>query len=357
MTALTQQEVSELGAAVSGELARVWPSPACAGDEHLLPAVWDVAAAQEWTALGVVGALGGALASLRELGRCACPLPLMDVYVASRLLCGEDAIVDGSIRPVVAIEPSGVALRAVEAAAAATHVLLLPREGAGEARLCCIGQVRPTPGLAIPPWSEVRVADEALRVPVDQSAVDEAKALLRLGLAVRAMAAAEAAHEFAVEHAKTRHAFGKPIGAFQAVAHRCSNAEIHSRASSRWRTPQRTRAVCSLPRSTRLLRLGSSKSMPHRGSSAASTPMLSGSQRSRSRPASRPTSYSSAEGVCRGSRSVLRQRRFAAGSPLSSTTEAISLATLRSLPTSPRRATSGWRGRRSTEAAAQAPRS
>ena len=42
----------------------------------------------------------------------------------------------------------------------------------------------------------------------------------------RATAAAEAAHELAVEHAKTRHAFGRPIGAFQAVSHRCANAEI-----------------------------------------------------------------------------------------------------------------------------------
>jgi alkylation response protein AidB-like acyl-CoA dehydrogenase len=226
LTALTQQEVSELGAAVGGELTRVWPSPTCADDEQLLSAVWDVAAAREWTALGAVEALAGAVASVRELGRRACPLPLMDVYVAGRLLPGEAAIFDGSARPVVAIAPGVEPVRCVEAAAAATHVLLLPREGAGEARLCWIGEVARTPGIAIPPWSEVRVADEAARVTVDESAVEEAKALLRLGLAVRAMAAAEAAHELAVEHAKTRHAFGKPIGAFQAVAHRCANAAI-----------------------------------------------------------------------------------------------------------------------------------
>ena len=50
--------------------------------------------------------------------------------------------------------------------------------------------------------------------------------LLRLGLAVRSMAAAEASHELAIEHAGTRHAFGKPIGAFQAVSHRCANCQI-----------------------------------------------------------------------------------------------------------------------------------
>jgi alkylation response protein AidB-like acyl-CoA dehydrogenase len=226
LTALTQQEVSELGAAVGGELERTWPSPASARDEQLLSAVWDVAAAQEWTALGSVDALAGALASVRELGRRACPLPLMDVYVASRLLPDEDAIVDGSIRPVVALDPGTAPVGAVEAAAAATHVLLLPRAAAGEARLCAIAEITPTHGLAVPSWSEVRVAAEAAPVTVDENAVEEAKALLRLGLAVRAMAAAEAGHELAVEHAKTRHAFGKPIGAFQAVSHRCANAEI-----------------------------------------------------------------------------------------------------------------------------------
>jgi alkylation response protein AidB-like acyl-CoA dehydrogenase len=226
LTALTQQEVSELGAAVGGELDRVWPSPASARDEQLLSAVWDIAAEQEWTALGSIDALAGALASVRELGRRACPLPLLDVYVASRLLPDEDAIVDGSIRPVVALDPGSAPVAAVEAAAAATHVLLLPSAGAGESRLCALAEITPTHGLAIPSWSEVRVAAETARVTLDDDAVEEAKALLRLGLAVRAMAAAEAAHELAVEHAKTRHAFGKPIGAFQAVSHRCANAEI-----------------------------------------------------------------------------------------------------------------------------------
>ena len=190
---------------------------------------WEVAAVQEWTALGAVGALGAAMAATGELGRCACPLPLMDVYVAVRVTAGraelEAAILDGTLRPIVAIDGGEPSVRAMEAAGAATHVLLLPRDG-DEARLHEIGQVTPTPGLAIPEWADVRIGAEAATVTVDGDAAEEAKALLRLGLAVRAMAAAEAAHELAVEHAKTRHAFGRPIGAFQAVSHRCANAEI-----------------------------------------------------------------------------------------------------------------------------------
>src|SRR5688572_19183185 len=94
---------------------------------------------------------------MEEVGRCACPLPIMDVYVTTRLLPGlGDAILDGSIRPVVAIDPGDASVQAVEASGAATHVLLLPREGEGEARLCGLGTVAPTPGTARPVWADVR---------------------------------------------------------------------------------------------------------------------------------------------------------------------------------------------------------
>jgi alkylation response protein AidB-like acyl-CoA dehydrogenase len=160
----------------------------------------------------------------------ACPLPLMDVYVAARLLPEVEgvveAILDGSLRPVVAVDPGEQAVQAVEASGAATHVLLLPRHGGGEARLLALGEASRTPGLAVPAWADVLPGAETGRVTVGADAVEEAKALLRLGLVVRAMAAAEVAHELAVEHAKVRHAFGRPIGAFQAVSHRCANGEL-----------------------------------------------------------------------------------------------------------------------------------
>ncbi len=231
MTTLTRRESAEFQAAVRGGLARVWPSARVAGEpragEGLLHAVWDVAAAQEWTALGADDALEAALAATEELGRRACPLPLMDVYVTSRLLGGlEDAISDGSVRPVVAIDRGDAPVRAVESAGAATHVLLLPRERSGGARLCELGTVKRTPGLAVPAWADIRPGTVTETAAVEPDALEEAKALLRLGLVVRAAAAARVAHELAVEHAKTRHAFGKPIGVYQAVSHRCANAEI-----------------------------------------------------------------------------------------------------------------------------------
>jgi alkylation response protein AidB-like acyl-CoA dehydrogenase len=231
MTTLTQEESADFRAAVHGGLARVWPSPRVAGEpqagDELLRAVWDVAVAQEWTALGGEDALDAALAATEELGRCACSLPLMDVYVTARVLGRvEDAIAGGTVRPVVAMDHGDAPVHAVEAAGAATHVLLLPREGGGEARLCELRTVDRTPGLAVPAWADIRPGLVTETAAVGPDALEEAKALLRLGLVVRAAAAARAAHELAVEHAKTRHAFGRPIGAFQAVSHRCANAEI-----------------------------------------------------------------------------------------------------------------------------------
>ena len=57
----------------------------------------------------------------------------------------------------------------------------------------------------------------------DVAALEIAMDRVLLGIALDALGAARAAHERAVEYAKTREQFGKPIGAFQAVAHLCAD--------------------------------------------------------------------------------------------------------------------------------------
>ncbi|MGY1662704.1 acyl-CoA dehydrogenase family protein [Geodermatophilus sp. SYSU D00705] len=233
MTALAVEELADLRATVAGALQPAWDAPQAAGRPDAgdagLRAAWDVAVRQGWTELGAEGALDALLAITGELGRLACPLPLADGYVAARLLGGELAsdVAEGRIRPVVAAaEAATGTVRFVEAAAAATHVLLLPA-GDGEARLAPIAAVRPTAGTPAPAWSDVDLAaDGAVTVPVAAADAEEARAVLRLALAARAYGAAGRSAELALAHANLRQQFGRPIGSFQAVSHRCVNGAI-----------------------------------------------------------------------------------------------------------------------------------
>jgi len=63
-------------------------------------------------------------------------------------------------------------------------------------------------------------------VEIDADTADEAVVLLRLQLAVRALAAAERFHEMAVERATQRRQFGKVIGSFGAVQQRTATCQI-----------------------------------------------------------------------------------------------------------------------------------
>ena len=238
-TTPTQTTADELatmfGESVRGVMAQHWPSPTAAEKTALDP-LWQAAVELGWLGLGSEDALEATLAGLAELGRSACPFPLMDGYVAARLLAERpdlvDALVAGTLRVVVAIDGGSDTVPFVEAAPSATHLLLVPAEG-GEASLRAITSRETTPGLAIPAWSTVTLGAPEAPVRVSRAAAQEALALLRLGLAVRAMAAAARAHEMAVEHAKVRHQFGKPIGSFQAVSQRLASCEIDIAAGQR----------------------------------------------------------------------------------------------------------------------------
>ena len=216
-------------AAVTDAVARMADEPwgdATAAPSGDLEKLWRTAAAQGWFELGAADAPDAALAAVRALGRVACPLPVLDGFVAARLLPDPAGIESGEARVLVALAGAGTpVVEHAEAAEAATHVLLLP-PGGGTAVLREIAGTEPQPGLAVPSWSRVRLGAVTTTVDVDAARVDEAVLLLRLGLAARASAAARRAHEMAVEHARTRHQFGRPIGSFGAVAQRTSSCQI-----------------------------------------------------------------------------------------------------------------------------------
>ncbi|GIH16466.1 hypothetical protein Raf01_46380 [Rugosimonospora africana] len=236
---MTDSDVAAFADSVRGVLAKLWPDArtAAAGP---IGEVWDAAVAHGWFELASERALGAALAAVRECGRVGCPLPVMDGYVAGALLArraAPAAPVAGRI--LVALQQKGSdrlqqdydRVRYAEAGTTATHVLTLPVEG-GTARLRPILAATPMPGLAVPDWSELAPGPDVSTVDVDPAAVDEAAVLLRLGLAVRALAAAERTHELAIEHAKVRRQFGRPVGSFGAVAARVAQCQIELSAGN-----------------------------------------------------------------------------------------------------------------------------
>lgn len=66
----------------------------------------------------------------------------------------------------------------------------------------------------------------AAPVAIDAAEIDALHRLYRLGLAARALGAADAGFGLAVEHAQTREQFGQVIGRFQALQHKLANSFI-----------------------------------------------------------------------------------------------------------------------------------
>jgi alkylation response protein AidB-like acyl-CoA dehydrogenase len=231
---MTPEETAVFAASVAGVTAQYWARAVDAGasdaDGQRLSALWAAGADQGWFALGKEEALDAALAAIRELGRVACPLPVADAFVATRILSGEEKIAGqlaaGEIRVLVALESDADEVHYLDAGPAATHVLTLSARSAGSAVLRPITAHRPLPGMAVPAWSAVTLGAAEATAEVTAASTAEHVTLLRLGLAARALAAAERAHEMAIEHAKTRRQFGQPIGSFGAVQQRVAACQI-----------------------------------------------------------------------------------------------------------------------------------
>ena len=225
MEELVSNDVAAFADAVAGVIEKIWGDAAAAegGDVAKL---WAVAAEQGWFELGEAGALELAVAATRRLGRAACPLPVLDGYAATELF-DEPGIASGEVRVALTGDPTGP----VDAGGAATHVLVIPAAG-GTARLHAIAEQASLPGLAIPAWSRVSLGETVAEREVDRNQADRALVLSRLGKAARALAAAEYAHEMAIEHAKTRKQFGKVIGSFGAVQQRTAQCQIEIRSAN-----------------------------------------------------------------------------------------------------------------------------
>ena len=68
------------------------------------------------------------------------------------------------------------------------------------------------------------VAGRLIGSPGDAAAVlDRALDVAAIALAAEQLGGAQRALDMAVEYAKIRHQFGRPIGSFQAIKHRCAD--------------------------------------------------------------------------------------------------------------------------------------
>ncbi|SBS79091.1 Acyl-CoA dehydrogenase FadE6 [uncultured Mycobacterium sp.] len=219
------EELSAFDDAVGGVIEKFWGDATAATTAHL-GELWGAAVEQGWFELGAAGALDYAIAASRRLGRAACPLPLLDGYSAIELL-PDAGLAGGEVRVVL----TGDVRSPVDCGGAATHVLVIPEAG-GRAELKAIEHCAPLEGLAVPPWSRITVGATTAAVDIDAGQADRALVLTRLGKAARALAAAERAHQLAIEHATTRTQFGKVIGSFGAVQQRIAQCQIEIRSAN-----------------------------------------------------------------------------------------------------------------------------
>ncbi|SHH79746.1 Acyl-CoA dehydrogenase [Streptomyces sp. 3214.6] len=220
---LSMDEITEL-------LTRQWNYPDLA-DGAALARLWRTAAARGWFD---PGDLTDTVALVRATGAAACPLPVMDGFVAAGLLTEAPETVAriraADVRIVVApADPAAETIPFAEGGTAASHVLVLPPAG-GRASVRPVEFAVPQPGLASPAWARLHLGGPEAVVDVGPEQADRALSLLRLGLTVRAMAAARRTHDRSLAHAKVRRQFGRPIGGFGAVQQRAATREIELRA-------------------------------------------------------------------------------------------------------------------------------
>lgn len=231
---------------------------ALGSDPIAIASVWEQLAVQGLASLGSDPSEGGlreiALV-MEELGRAACPVPMLGASLANLLLARHDepaavallsGLRTGSIRLALALgsfepergatagraeePPREVKLAFVDGGLGATHVLARSETGT-ELLLACLqdpgSDSRSTRALGADAWTEVRLDEtKATRIVLDRSQARDARLIVRTALTARAYGAAQRAFELAVDHAKHRQQFGQPIGRFQAIQHKLANNQI-----------------------------------------------------------------------------------------------------------------------------------
>jgi acyl-CoA dehydrogenase len=190
---------------------------------------WPAIVELGWPGLAIPDRYGGAglgwvelCAVLEETGRFLAATQLFSNAVATDVLlsCGSEAqrsahlpeIAEGRRRATLVLD-NGLALDGMDAdlfifpnrVALATQVKRVPLETLDATR----------------PMAQVRLEGEA--EPLERPLSDEARQRAWIALAAEQVGGAERCLEMAVDYAKTRQQFGRPIGSFQAIKHQCAD--------------------------------------------------------------------------------------------------------------------------------------
>ncbi len=253
-------------------LAGNWPVeravPASNKPEELRR-IWKEIALQGWLALGAEAGDGGmrtVSTLLEELGRAACPAPLLDAYLGNIVL-GRIVEAHQEIRRLIGnLQEGSAALSCVlgpfdgdanagmldvaghgkdaclhgrssfvEGTAIAPHFLVItgrPNEVAIVSADAPGVRITATPGLSVPPLAEVEFSGAAATTGI--CGLDDLRtvqALARLGLVARALGAATRGFELVTDYAKVRVQFGRKIGQYQAIQHKLANCLINLETS------------------------------------------------------------------------------------------------------------------------------
>ena len=243
-------------------------------------ALWREAGDLGWTALAVPEAFGGlglsaveTAAVFEELGRSLAPIPLLGSLLAVRALTlgGTPAqqeaflprLASGELKAAVAwptaghsaplplarregegLRIDGVATNLLQGAEADLLIFAVQLDS-GETAFAAAEPARDGLALAVEATQDrtrhlTTLTAAGLALPLDRlltasSAPDLARTLqaeAELALAADAVGGAEAIFERTLDYLKTREQFGRPIGSFQALKHRCADHKVAMTAAA-----------------------------------------------------------------------------------------------------------------------------
>jgi alkylation response protein AidB-like acyl-CoA dehydrogenase len=249
------EERTMLRDSVRGILGEHWPADKASElseDVDQQKHIWKVLSQQGYAGLCANGSGTGlreAMVAIAELGRAACPAPLLNAVLLNLFLRQE-----GPATELLAQFQEGKALvclsfagadpdenvgrvtnkkgcfsgrvHFVEAASCATHFAFVGDDGTSLAIVPMSEHIsiRPTRAMGLGGQYTIELSDAAgFSVPLSGSRLGDMLAVSRLGYVARAWGAANRAFELAVDYAKLRKQFGRPIGQFQAIQHKLAN--------------------------------------------------------------------------------------------------------------------------------------